>query len=248
MDRRTQSSLTYRIVTEVLGLTLAFGAFALVTLPTMGVELLLQGLFLFAVIFGFVLTAWWQLSDMAAMGMFRSKANTALGMVMAFSFALAPVFLRFLLADTAELVRVAAILLPASFSLSAALLALMIRMSPVYASKRQWRLAHLAFWIVSGLYLASILVPLAPVAGIPLRALAWLVVLSIPPIFRRATVSLVATPARPPGQRTSHQSEETARNSQPINQSEGASSDYQGRRPPRRGGYRRRHGGSRRRM
>src|SRR5262245_37355784 len=103
MDRRSQASLTHRIVTEVLGLSLVAGALAIGTISNLTASQLGEGLAIYAVFFTFNVLVWWQMGGMAAVGIFRNKANNLLGMLVAFAIALLPVFLRLLLADAGEL-------------------------------------------------------------------------------------------------------------------------------------------------
>ncbi len=259
MDRRSQSSLTHRIVTEVLGLTIAAGALALGTVPNLTASLLAQGLAVYAVFFTFSVLVWWQVGGMAGVGIFRNNQTTnVLGLLTAFAVALLPIFLRLFIAGSVDLQETAAWAMPACFALVGTALALMIRTGNVYQSKRQWRLVHHSLWVASAMFLATTLIPLTSTlfSIVPLRVLAWLVILTIPLIARRMGVSLVATPAKPPsprplpGENAQAGTHEGGRQLQGVNSnSEPGREEAQDRRPPRRGHYRhRRQGGSRRRV
>ena len=260
MDRRSQSSLTHRIVTEVLGLSIVAGALALGTAPGLTVSLFGQGLAVYAVFFVFSVLAWWQIGGMAGVGIFRNNlATNLLGMLAAFAQALLPVFLRLLLTTDGGMQEVAAWAMPACFALVSVALALMIRTGNVYQSKRQWRLVHHSLWIAGALFAATIFIPMsASVLGmLPVRVPVWLAILALPLIARRMGVSLVATPAKPPSPRplpmeNSHSHANDAgrnmSNAGPNNEAGGREEGME-RRPPRRGHYRhRRQGGSRRRV
>ncbi|MGH7496977.1 MAG: hypothetical protein ACREOO_31900 [bacterium] len=260
MDRRSQASLTHRIVTEVLGLTLVAGALAIGTISNLTASQLGEGLAIYAVFFTFNVLVWWQMGGMAAVGIFRNRTNNLLGMLVAFAIALLPVFLRLLLSDASELQQFSTNALPVSFAIVGIAIALMIRTGNVYQSKRQWRLVHHALWAASFLYIASIFIPFSTrvFSTIPLRELAWFMILMVPLVARRMGVSLVATPAKPPSPRplpteNSHaNSHEAGRNLQgaSANNSETGREESQDRRQRRgHGHYRhRRQGGSRRRV
>ncbi len=259
MDRRSQASLTHRIVTEVLGFGLVAGALAIGTISNLTASQLGQGLAIYAVFFTFSVLVWWQMGGMAAVGIFRNKLNNVLGMLAAFAIVLLPVFLRLQLASDFEVQKISAQAMPLSFAVIGIAIALMIRTGNVYQSKRQWRLVHHALWIASALFIASIFIPLSATLlfGLPVRVLAWLVILMIPIAARRMGVSLVATPARPPSPRpmpseNAQMGSNEGRNFQSSSaNTEPGSEESQERRPPRRshGHYRnRRQGGSRRRV
>lgn len=261
MDRRSQSSLTYRIVTEVLGLALVAGALAIGTIPNLTTSQLGEGLAIYATLFTFNVLVWWQMGGMAAVGIFRNKSSNLLGMLVAFVIALLPVLLRQLMADAGELQKISAQALSVCFAVVGIAIALMIRTGNVYQSKRQWRLVHHALWVASLLFFATIFIPFSTEAlfAIPLRVFAWFVIIMIPLLARRMGVSLVATPAKPPSPRPSpmenshSNSHEAGRPLQGANaNSEAGREEPHDRRPPRRGGHghyrHRRQGGPRRRV
>lgn len=256
MDRRSQPSLTHRIVSEVLGLVLVASALVIGTIPDLAANQLGQALAVYAVIFTFLVLVWWQLGGMAAAGMLRSMPSNVLGMLMAFAIALQPVFLRLLIAGSGDLQTIASRALPASFALVAMALAYMIRSGAVYQSKRQWRLVHHSLWAVGALFLATIFIPFSTnlLSVLPLPVAAWFVILVIPLIARRMGMTLVATPAKPPSPRAmpadnAHAAAEAPRPLQAANTNNEQSHEEGHDRRPRRGHYRhRRQGGSRRRV
>jgi len=260
MDRRSQSSLTHRIVSEILGLVLVAGVLVIATVPDLNANRLGQGLAVYAVIFTFVVLVWWQLGGMAAVGMLRNTLNNFLGMLSAFAIVLLPIFLRLAMADTGDLQKTAMRAVPLALALVGVALALMIRTSNVYQSKRQWRLVHHSIWAASLLFLATAFLPSGKlVLGfVPVPAVAWFLILAIPLIARRMGVSLVATPAQPPSPRsyptenTHAHANDAARNPQSSNSSNDSPREENAERRPQRGRgghYRhRRQGGSRRRV
>jgi hypothetical protein len=258
MDRRSQSSLTHRIVSEVLGLVLVASALAVGTVPNLTASQFTQALAVYAVVFTFAVLVWWQLGGMAAVGMLRTMTNNVLGMLVAFAIALLPVFLRLLIAEPGDLQTISGRALPVCFALVALALAYMIRTSAVYQSKRQWRLVHHSLWAAGALFIATIFIPYAMnlFSVLPLRVLAWFLILMIPLIARRMGVSLVATPARPPSPRPAENvhipSADAPRNLSAANSNSEANpnrEEGQERRRRSHGHYRhRRQGGSRRRV
>ncbi len=265
MDRRSQASLAYRIITEVLVLAMVAAALVTGIATDWSFARLVPGLILYGVIFSFIVLSWWQLSSMYGVGVFRDKVSNVLGMLLAFNFTLMPLWLGFSLAgEQMSRSMIEEALLPVSFAVTGVLLALLIRFGQVYQSKHQWRLVHHSLWITSALLLASVFIPANfAFATVPVRSIVWLVIFCVPLAVRRLGVSLVANPARPPAPRptsesahahsSSHagfhaHSNESSRNSQGAGEETGSQENRE-RRYNRRGGqYRRRQGGGRRRM
>jgi len=268
MDRRSQASLAYRIVTEVLVLVIVASVVVWGMVTNWSSARLVPNLVLYVAIFSFVVLSWWQLSSMYGVGVFRNQVSNILGMVLAFNFALMPLW-QGLMMGSGEIAGATVVnaLLPASFAVTGVVLAILIRMGQVYQTKHQWRLVHHSLWITSALLLASVLVPatLSIQELVPLRPLIWLVIFFVPLAVRRLGVSLVANPARPPAPRPAMETSNThspsnayppgsghegGRNFQSSNSNDEASSgEHRERRHHRRGGhYRRRQGGGRRRM
>lgn len=265
MDRRSQASLTYRILTEVLALAMVAAVLVLGIKSSWAFARLPVGLITYLALFSFLLLSWWQLSSMYAVGVFRSQVSNFLGMVLALNFVLTPLWLGlFLTENEAGAQALSYLLLPVGFACSGVIMAVLIRLAQVYQSKHQWRLVHHSLWITSLLLLATAAIPKSlTVAGfISVQVLSWFVIFFVPLAVRRLGVSLVATPARPPSPRSamstssnSHSSSNTPhepqRHYQHANSGEESASgeNRERRNPSRRGGhYRRRQGGGRRRM
>lgn len=269
MDRRSQASLTYRIITEVLALVMIVAALVTGMVTDWSFARLAQGVALNVALFSFITMVWWQLSSMYGMGVFRGPVSNVLGMLLAFNITLMPLWLGMVLAGTeTETSKWVHALFPIGFALSGVLLAVLIRLGQVYQSKHQWRLVHHSLWITSALLLATAFIPASlTIKGIvTIQTLAWLVIFFVPLAVRRLGVSFVANPARPPAPRpaqsnsnahassnfSSHApSNESSRNySAPASSEEASSGENRERRHHnRRGGqYRRRQGGGRRRM
>ncbi len=268
MDRRSQASLTYRIITEVLALVMIVAALVTGLVTNWSFARLAQGVVMNIALFSFITLVWWQLSSMYGMGVFRGPVSNVLGMLLAFNITLMPLWLGIVLSGgEAEPSKFVHALFPASFAISGAILAVLIRMGQVYQSKHQWRLVHHSLWITSALLLATAFIPTRlSLAGIvSIQTLAWLVIFFVPLAVRRLGVSLVANPARPPAPRPAQSSSNahvssnsnsyspasaSSRNyPSPASTEEPPSGENRERRQHRRGGqYRRRQGGGRRRM
>lgn len=264
MDRRSQASLTYRIITEVLALVMIVAALVTGMVTQWSFARLAEGVGLNLALFSFVAMVWWQLSSMYGMGVFRGPVSNVLGMLLAFNITLMPLWLGMVLAATETSAWLHA-LLPVGFALSGALLAVLIRVGQVYQSKHQWRLVHHSLWITSALLLGTAFIPASLFQGVvSLQTLAWLVIFFVPLAVRRLGVSFVANPARPPAPRPAQSSmsaqhaasnfnapaNDSGRNyPAPVPAEESPSGENRERRQNRRGGhYRRRQGPGRRRM
>jgi hypothetical protein len=258
MDKRSRASLTYRIITEMLGLALVLGAFSLSTVSDYTTPMLVRNLMLFAVVFAVLIATWWRLSSMFEIGILAGKSGMVAGMVLAFNIALAPVFLRLIIASNDGIRSLAATLLTASFIVVTVLMAILVYRSYAYRSKAQWRIIHHALWLMSGIFLASLFVPLsfAPLAEFPGRFLLWIVALAAVPLYQRAAANFVANPAQParaPSAVSASSSPPITANESSSSHASGHSSDdrmHQHERQPRRhrGRFRRHSGPSRRRM
>jgi hypothetical protein len=255
MDKRAQASLTYRIVTDVLGLSLVLGAFSISTLPDQNVTILLRNLALFAIVFAVLTATWWRLGGMFAIGMLAGRTSAIVGMVVAFNVALAPVFLRLVVSGNAPVREAAANLFTASFFVVILLMAVLVHRSHAYRSKVRWRLIHHSLWLMSGILLLSFFVPLAfmPFAEIPGRFILWALALVIAAVYQRAANRYIANPARPPTQAAGASpvpAGSAASNSGRAFTSDEKTNRHPHGRPQRhgRGGRYRRSSGSRRRM
>jgi hypothetical protein len=263
MDKRSRASLTYRIITEVLGLALVFGAYALSTVSNYTALSLVKNLALYAIVFAALVAIWWRLSSFFEMGILAGKSGMIAGMVIAFNIALAPVFLKLIISDNESIWGWAAAFLTGGVVIITALMAILVYRSSAYRSKAQWRMIHHGLWLTGGIFLASLLVPLsvAPFAEFPARFLLWILALFTIPIYQQVAGRFAANPApvRPAGSHpaTSASGPGLAGGSSSANPSGHASSNSDDRihhhphdRPPRRGGRGRfrRHSGSRRRM
>ncbi|MEK7726821.1 MAG: hypothetical protein AAB354_00340 [candidate division KSB1 bacterium] len=266
MDRRSQASLTYRIITEVLALVMIVAALVTGLVTQWSFARLAQGVVLNLALFSFITMVWWQLSSMYGMGVFRGPVSNVLGMFLAFNLTLMPLWLGIVLTAGPETSLFMHALFPASFALSGVILAVLIRLGQVYQSKHQWRLVHHSLWITSALLLATAFIPasLSFKGVVSLQTLAWLVIFFVPLAVRRLGVSLVANPARPPAPRpassgsnahassnsNSPASDSNRNHPSSVPTEEAAQGENRERRyNNRRGGqYRRRQGGGRRRM
>lgn len=270
MDRRSQASLTYRIITEVLALVMIVAALVTGIVTEWSFARLAQGVALNVALFSFIAMVWWQLSSMYGMGVFRGPISNVLGMLLAFNITLMPLWLGIVLKAEAETNKWVHVLFPVGFALSGVLLAVLIRLGQVYQSKHQWRLVHHSLWITSALLLATAFIPASlTIKGVvAIQTVAWLFIFFVPLVVRRLGVSFVANPARPPAPRpaqansnthassnySSHAaSSESSRNYPTSVSTEeapaGENQNRERRHGNRRGGhYRRRQGGGRRRM
>jgi hypothetical protein len=267
MDRHSQASLTYRIITEVLALVMIVAALVTGVVTQWSFARLAQGVVMNIALFSFVTLVWWQLSSMYGMGVFRGPASNVLGMLLAFNMTLTPLWLGMVLSsDAGSPNRLVHGLLPVSFAISGVILAVLIRLGQIYQSKHQWRLVHHSLWITSALLLATAFIPasLSLANRVSMQPLAWLLIFFVPLAVRRFGVSLVANPARPPAPRpiqsSTHapssnahsysSSGESSRNyPSPVSSEETPGGENRERRHHRRGGhYRRRQGSGRRRM
>jgi hypothetical protein len=199
MDKRSRASLTYRIITEMLGLALVLGAFSLSTVSDYTASTLVRNLMLFAVVFAVLIATWWRLSSMFEIGILAGTTGVIAGMMMAFSIALAPVFIRLIIASNGGIRSLAATLLTVSFIVITGLLAVLVHRSHAYRTKAQWRIVHHALWLMSGIFLISLFVPLAfaPVAEFPARFVLWILALAAVPLYQKAAASFVTNPAQP---------------------------------------------------
>jgi len=252
MDTRARASLTYRILTEVLGLALVLGAFSLSLVGYGDNSLLIRNVFLYAVVFAVFIVIWRRLGSMFELGILGGRVSGLVGMVMALNIALAPVFLKILISDNDAARPFAAGLLAVSFGLIMLLLMFLVRRSHAYKSKAHWRLVHHSLLALAAVFLLSLLVPLSftPFANIPGRFLIWALALTALPLFQRMSSGMVATPAQP--QRTVQPGPPISSSSNSFERSVEEKEGQEGHRrpPPRRGrGRFHRHSGpSRRRM
>lgn len=249
MDRRAQASLAYSVASEVLAFALVIAALAIATLPDLTSSLFLKTLVVFTTVFAYLASVWWRLGSMSANGIFWAKGSFVLSALLALNFVLLPLFLRLTLGGTA-VQAAAATALTVSLAMIEALLAIMIRQGHAYQTKSKWRLIHHSLLAGCGLFLLSLLIPfdrsLTPI--LPLRVLAWGVIIVMPRLIQRFAVNLVATPAQPPAARTAARpAHEGGTRPEPENQGQ----TQQNGRPDsrrRRRGHQRRYGGPRRRM
>ncbi|MDZ7359819.1 MAG: hypothetical protein ONB46_03705 [candidate division KSB1 bacterium] len=199
MDTRARASLTYRILTEVLGLALVLGAFSLSWVQDYTVATLIRNVALYVVIFAVIIVIWRRLGSMFDLGILGGKVSAMIGMVIALNIALAPVFLKILISDHEATRAFAASLLAAGFGFTMLLLMFLVRRSHAYKSKAHWRMVHHTLLITGGIFLLSLLVPMSfkPFADIPGRFLFWAVALLIMPLVQRVGSSMVANPAQP---------------------------------------------------
>ncbi|MDZ7267311.1 MAG: hypothetical protein ONB48_08275 [candidate division KSB1 bacterium] len=252
MDRRAQASLAYTVVTDILAFTLVISALAVATMPGLTTSLLIQNVFTFAVIFAYLAGVWWRLSSMSANGIFWAKASFVFSTLLALSFVLLPLFLRQALPENPAHV-LAAQAVPVCLALSEILQAIMIRQGHAYQTKSKWRLVHHSLWLSAGLFLLTLLLPhdQALANSIPVRTLAWLVILPIPKLLQRVGVRFVATPAQPPVTRAATSRPANVPDSLPNQEAENPAENAEaGSRPEgrRRRRGQRRYGGSRRRV
>lgn len=258
MDKRARASLTYRIITEMLGLALVLCAFTLSTVTDYTAAILVRHLALFAIVFTVLIVSWWRLSSMYEIGLLGGKAGMLAGMVLAFNIVLAPVFLRLILSSNDSIRSLAAALLTVSFVIITVLMAILVHRSHAYRSKAQWRIASHTSWLMSGIFLVSLFVPLsfAPVAEFPGRFFLWVVALAVVPIYQRIASNFVANPAQPargPSPVSVSSAPPITANERPSDHGPNQSTDNRGQhheRHPRRnrGRFRRHSGPSRRRM
>jgi hypothetical protein len=195
---------------------------------------------------------------MYEIGLLGGRTGMLAGMVLAFNIALAPVFLRLMVSSNAGIRSLATALLTASFVIVTVLMAILVYRSHAYRSKAQWRIASHALWLMSGIFLVSLFVPLsfAPVAEFPGRFFLWIVALAAVPIYQRIASNFVANlaqPARGPSPVAVSGAPPLASNERSSAHAPNQSSDDRGphhERHPRRnrGRFRRHSGPSRRRM
>jgi len=260
MDTRARASLTYRILTEVLGLALVLGAFSLSLVPGYTVPILVRNLILYAVIFAALIVIWRRLGSMFDLGILGGKVSSLIGMVIALHIALTPVFLKILISDKEAIQAFAANFLAAGFGLTMLLLMFLVRRSHAYKSKAHWRLVHHSLLIAGGIFLLSVPVSMSfkPFADIPGRFMLWALALIAMPLFQRLGSGMVANPAQPhKGQPVSAtSSSDTPASSSSFRSTEHDEDDDRGGREPHarpqqrrhRGRFRRHSGPSRRRM
>lgn len=250
MDRRAQASLAYTVATDVLAFTLVIAALAVVTLPDLTSSLFLKTLVVFTVVFAYLASVWWRLGSMSANGIFWAKGGFVLSALLALNFVLLPAFLRVALAGTTAQTA-AANALAVSLALIEILLAIMIRQGHAYQTKSKWRLIHHSLLAGGVLFLLSLLIPfdktLTPY--LPLRVLAWGVIIVVPSLVQRFAVNLVATPAQPPAARAANRPPQES-SARPESENQGQTPQQNGRPDSRRRrrGHQRRYGGPRRRM
>jgi len=265
MDNRARASLTYRILTDVLGVTLVFGAYSLSTIAYNEISTLVSNVALYALVFVVLITIWRRLGSMFDLGILGGKVSALIGMTIALSIALAPVFLGIFISPHEAVHRFAADWLAVNFGLIMLLMMFLVRRSHAYKSKTHWRLVHHALLIAGALFLLSALIPLsfARVAEIPGRFWLWLLALAATPILQRVGSGMVANPASPQRASTSTPATSSTSNAATVMSSSSHSAEPAGeeregqeqhRRPPRRGGgggrgrFHRHTGPSRRRM
>jgi hypothetical protein len=239
-------------------LALVLGAFTLSTVTDYTAPILARNLTLFAIVFAVLVVTWWRLSSMYEIGLLGGRTGMFAGMVLAFHIALAPVFLRLMVSSNDGIRSLATALLTASFVIVTALMAVLVHRSHAYRSKAQWRIASHVLWLMSGIFLVSLFVPLsfAPVAEFPGRFFLWIVALAAVPIYQRIASNFVANPAQPargPSSVAVSGAPPIASNERPSTHGPNQSSDDRGphhERHPRRnrGRFRRHSGPSRRRM
>lgn len=265
MDNRARASLTYRILTDVLGVTLVFGAFSLSTITDYTVATLVRNVVLYALVFAVLIMIWRRLGSMFDLGILGGKVSGLIGMFIALNVALAPVFLGILISQNEAVRPLAANWLAVSFGLIMLLMMFLVRRSHAYKSKAHWRLVHHTLLITGLLFLGSAFVPLtlAPVAEMPVRFLLWGVALLASPVIQRLGANMVANPAQPQRASASTSSTNSLANASlsdshasehsgdERDSRDGREGQDQHRRPPRRGGrgrFHRHSGPSRRRM
>jgi uncharacterized membrane protein len=198
MDKRAQASLTYRIVTEVLGLSLVLGAFSLSLFSPSSATMLLRNLALFAITFAVLTTIWWRLGAMFGIGILGGRTSAIVVMIVAFNIALAPVFLGWVISEKNETTPdLAAKLFTLSFIIIFALLAFLVNRSRAYQNKTRWRYTHHSLWLLSGFFILSFFVPLSikPFAEIPARFILWAVALAIAGFYQRLANFYANAPA-----------------------------------------------------
>lgn len=250
MDRRAQASLAYTVATDVLAVTLVIAALAVATLPDLTSSLFLKTLVVFTVVFAYLASVWWRLGSMSANGIFWAKGGFVFSALLALNFVLLPVFLRVALAGTAAQTA-AANALAISLAFIEILLAIMIRQGHAYQTKSKWRLIHHSLLAGGVLFLLSLLIPFEKTLTpyLPLRVLAWGVIIVIPRLVQRFAVNLVATPAQPPAARAANRPAQES-SARPESENQGQTPQQNGRPDSRRRrrGHQRRYGGPRRRM
>lgn len=270
MDNRARASLTYRILTDVLGLTLVLGAFSLSLISYQDNLALVRSVALYVVVFAVLIVIWRRLGSMFDLGILGGRVSGVVGMVIALSVALTPLFLKIVLSTDDAVHTTAANLLAVSFGLIMLLLMFLVRRSHAYKSKAHWRLVHHALLIMGIIFLLSTAVPLsmAPLANIPVKFFIWALALVSIPLVQRLGSGMVANPAQPQRMTPSTSSGSPAgassaganapassyssdRERSSEDREDRGGNDPQHRRPPRRGGrgrFHRHSGPSRRRM
>ncbi|MDZ7343606.1 MAG: hypothetical protein ONA90_03735 [candidate division KSB1 bacterium] len=188
MDKRAQASLTYRIVTEVLGFSLVLGAFSLSLSSPSSATMLIRNLVIFAIAFAALTTIWWRLGAMFGIGLLGGRTSAIMSMIVAFNIALAPVFLGWVLSDkSGPIIDLAAKLFTFSFIIVFMLMAFLVNRSRAYQNKSRWRYTHHSLWLLSGFFILSFFVPLTvrPLAEIPARFILWAVALAVAGFYQR---------------------------------------------------------------
>jgi len=267
MDNRARASLTYRILTDVLGVTLVFGAYSLSTITDYTIATLVRNVTLYALVFAVLIMIWRRLGSMFDLGILGGKVSGLIGMFIAVNVALSPVFLKIVISDKEIIRAFAAGWLAVSFGLIMLLMMFLVRRSHAYKSKAHWRLVHHTLLITGLLFLASPVVSsvLAPVQEVPAGFLLWVIAFLATPLIQRLGSNLVANPAQPQ-RATSSASTANSMANAPLSDSHAADhsgderdnrdgregQDQHRRPPPRRGGgrgrFHRHSGPSRRRM
>lgn len=267
MDNRARASLTYRILTDVLGVTLVFGAYSLSTATDYTVATLVRNVVLYALVFAVLIMIWRRLGSMFDLGILGGKVSGLIGMFIAVNVALSPVFLRIVISDAETIRPFAAGWLAVSFGVIMLLMMFLVRRSHAYKSKAHWRLVHHTLLITGLLFLVSpvVSVMLPPVQEIPAGFLIWVIAFLATPLIQRLGANMVPNPAQPQrgtssanvtNPMTSSPSMEPYAADHPSEEREnrdrdGREGSDQHRRPPRRGGrgrFHRHSGPSRRRM
>jgi hypothetical protein len=157
---------------------------------------------LFAIVFAVLVVLWRRLASMHEFGLLAGNVGAVLGMMLAFIIALSPLFLRLLIFGNETVREIAAAFFTAGFVAIEIMLAVLVHRSHAYRSKARWRVIHHALWLMGGIFLISLFVPLATTffLDIPARFLVWTLGLVLVPMYQRVATRVVANPAKPPAQ------------------------------------------------
>ena len=86
MDRRSQTSLIYRIITEAIVISLGVSVIILAMVPELkNMSALARGLSFFVVISTSLLMIWWRLASMMYIGILRRKTGVVLNLILFFN-------------------------------------------------------------------------------------------------------------------------------------------------------------------